>query len=85
MNPGHILIGTRLIQIEDQSAGKHLCSGLRNLHRAPWRIARGLHIPFPSLGIRSEKRSQGVGLLVHVEVHAGIIDESRLVDAHIQS
>ena len=85
MNPGRIVISTRIIQIQDKAARQHLGSRVCNLNSTPGRMTRGLHIAFPSLRIRCQERSQCMCFLIHIQVHARIIHQCSFVNADIQA
>ena len=85
MNPRDILKGAGFVEVEYHPRCKLSCCARGHLNGPPWRFARGLHTAFPSLRIRSQMRGESEGGRVQVQMHAGIVDESGLVDVYVQS
>ena len=51
----------------------------------PRALARGLHASLPALGVRSEGGNECQPVRVQYEMHAGIVDQSCLVNVDIEA
>ena len=85
VNPGDILDGARLVEVENQARGEHISGLLTHLHGAPGRVARGLHPPLVARSVRREPGTEDKGFVIEVKVHRRIIQHGGLVNVHVQS
>ena len=84
LNPGNIFVGTRFIQVQSQFGSQNITSIITDNHRAPGWTARRLHITFIPFCIRSQPWFKNQVLIVKVQMHTRIINQSRFMQIDIQ-
>ena len=81
LNPRCVLYAARLVEVERHAVSKDLLCVGRYLYGSPRALARGLHVALHPLCVGREMGGEDEGGVVEVEVHAGVVDERRLVDS----
>ncbi len=86
VNPRRVFYLARLVEIVNQVVGlaEHVARVVADGHRAPWRVARSLHVSLVACGIWCEPALEDHVLVVEVEVHRGVVDASCLVYVDVE-
>ena len=85
MDPGDVLDGAGLVQVQDEAGSQHVGGLLAHHHGAPRALARGLQPPLDALGVRGQVRREHEVLVVQVQVRGGIVQHLGLVDVDVQA
>ena len=84
LDPRGVVIGARLVEVQDQLRGEDVAGVVRDRHRAPRGMAGRLHVAFPPLCVGRKVRGEDEIPVVQVEVHARIVDQRRFVDVDVE-
>ena len=84
MNPGDILNGAGLVEVENQARGEHVGGLLADHHGAPGRVTGRLQPTFHPLRVRGERSTENEARRVNQQVHGREVESRRLVDVKVQ-
>ena len=84
MDPGDVLDGARLVEVEDQTGGQHVRGLFAHHHRAPRALAGRLQAALHALGVRGQPRAEHVPVR-QKEVRRGIIHHLGLMDVDVKA
>ena len=85
MNPGYVLVCARFIEVQHKPGFQLLAGVIHYLDSSPRALARGLHASLPALCVRGEGGNECQPVRVQYEMHAGIVDQSCLVNVDIEA
>ena len=85
MDPGDVLDGAGLVEVEDEAGGQDIGGLLAHHHRAPRALAGRLEPPLDALGVRGEPGAERLRGLVVQEVRGRVVQHFGLVDVDVQA
>ena len=85
LNPRNIFINTRLIQVQSQFGSQNITGIITYNHRTPRWTTGSLHIPLISFRIRSQPWFKNQVLIVQIQMHTRVVDQSGFMQIDIQS
>ena len=83
--PGGIGKFARLVQVEGDARGEDVAGIVAHDNRTPGRTAGGLHVALVAFGIGGEPRLEHHILVVEVQVHARVVDQSGFVQVDVEA
>ncbi len=83
-DPRRVVVGTRVVEVENQIRRKHVAGVIAHHHSAPGSMGRSLHISLIPFGIGGQPRLKHHILVIKIEMHTRIINQGGLMKIDIQ-